>query len=377
MIISINVEAAFSNPTGMGRHARELLRSLMATDRSNEYTLFHSNLYRWPPDPFLTKLPDNFRVVRLPFSRKTMLLTWLCNRNLGSTTRSVGRQGIYHDFGWVLYGVNARRTIGSLHDLAVMQFPESFQWHSKLLFRRAVDKLRAADRIITVSHFAKEQISGYLGISADRVCVLYNAVSEAFRPTSNQKSEPTALKYRLPRNYLAFCGNINRRKNLPLLIRAFGLYVERNPGNDLELVICGHPGVGHVDVLNQIHTLDLSGRVKLLGHVSDEELSHILGRARAFVFPSLNEGFGIPVLEAMACGTPVICANKTALPEVAGDAAIYVTGTDAEELSSAIDKVLSDSDLRDELRKRGLQRAALFSWQNAATQLLSAYQSLS
>ncbi|MDQ4078327.1 MAG: glycosyltransferase family 4 protein, partial [Chloroflexota bacterium] len=183
--------------------------------------------------------------------------------------------------------------------------------------------------------------------------------------------EQIRQKYNLPAIYALFVGTIEPRKNLVSLLKAFRITRERHP--NLKLVLAGKKGWLYEEVFQTLHKLGLESEVIRLGFVPDEDLPALYSAARYFVYPSLYEGFGLPVLEALACGTPVICSDRSSLPEVAGDAAILVAPDEIGALVQAMERVLIDSTLRQAMRERGIEQARRFSWERAAKETLALY----
>ncbi len=373
MRIAINVEIAFSHPTGMGRHARELLRHLMQVDRTNDYTLFFSCNYTWPPVPDLNGLPERVRVVRLPYSRRQISLAWLCWGGPRTLERLLGRHDVYHDLSNRLLPVTAERRIAALHDVSILRTPQAYAWHSQLMFRRALRELRRADAVITPSQHSRQQIVRRIGVSPERVHVVYNGVSSLFTPMQDAEGWSRTVAG-VERPYLFFAGVLNRRKNIDGLVEVFARYLAETDDDELKLVLCGSPGIGDEDVRREVARRDLARRVLFLGYVDDTRLVALYRGAVALVFPSLDEGFGLPVIEAMAAGCPVICSDAASLPEVGADAALYVDPKDVVGWVSAIRRVRRDEDLRADLVRRGLLRAAEFSWRATALETLAVYE---
>jgi glycosyltransferase involved in cell wall biosynthesis len=377
MQIAINIEIAFSNPSGMGRYARELIRHIFQLDATHSYTLFHSNQYAWPPndDPWI--LPANFRVQALPYSRKQLLLSWFLYGGPRTLSKVLGTHRVYHDLADILLPVPSNRTIASLHDVFALTLPRSFAWHSRLLFRKSQRQLRDADAIITVSNFSKEKIVELLDVCPDKVVVIYGGVSPEFRPIEDLgRIRKTRAKYSVQGDYFLFVGVFSRRKNLGSLLRAYRTFSSRRRHGRALLVCCGNSGVGSREFYRDIFELGLSNDVTILQAVSDAELADLISGSCALILPSLGEGFGLPVAEAMACGAPVICGNRCAMPEVAGGAALCIDPTDVEQVADAMERVRSDAELVRSLRKRGIERAKQFSWVRTAQETLALYQGL-
>jgi len=377
MQIAINIEVAFSNPTGMGRYARELLRQILKLDATHSYTLFHSNQYAWPPNGDAWVLPDNFRVQALPYSRKQLLLSWFLYGGPRTLSKVIGTHRVYHDLADILLPVPSNRKIASLHDVFTLMFPRSFAWHSRLLFRKSRGQLRQADAIVTVSNFSKQKIVELLDVCPDKVVVIYGGVSPEFRPIGDpERMRKTRAKYGIQGDYFLFVGVFSRRKNLGSLLRAYRIFCSRRRNRRALLVCCGNSGVGSKDFYRDVSELGLSSDVKILRAASDAELADLMSGSCALILPSLGEGFGLPVAEAMASGAPVICGNRCAMPEVAGGAALCIDPMDIEQIADAMERVTGDAALAQSLRERGIERAKLFSWARTAQEMLALYQEL-
>ena len=376
MQIAINIEVAFSNPSGMGRYSRELLRHIIQLDATHSYTLFHSNQYAWPPNGGTWVLPANFRVQALPYSRKQLLLSWFLYGGPRTLSKVLGTHRVYHDLADILLPVPSNKTIASLHDVFTLMFPHSFAWHSRLLFRKSRGQLREADAIVTVSNYSKQKIVELLDVCPDKVMVIYGGVSPEFRPIEDSgRIRNTRAKYGVQGDYFLFVGVFSRRKNLGSLLRAYRIFSSRRHGRAL-LVCCGNSGVGSKDFYRDISELGLSNDVKILQGASDAELADLISGSCALILPSLGEGFGLPVAEAMACGAPVICGNRCAMPEVAGGAALCIDPTDVEQIADTMERVTGDAALVRSLRERGIERAKQFSWARTAQEMLGLYKRL-
>jgi glycosyltransferase involved in cell wall biosynthesis len=231
--------------------------------------------------------------------------------------------------------------------------------------------LRAADVIIAVSECTRRDAVRLYGIDQAKIRVVYEGVNPRFRPLDDREQlEALRHRYALPARFLLYVGTIEPRKNLPALFEAFkqiGL-----PG--VKLVIVGKKGWLYDETFARLQALGLEREVVFTGFVPDDDLPGLYTLAEAFVFPSLYEGFGLPVLEAMACGTPVITGNVSSLPEVMGDAGILVAPGDVGGLVTALKRVLTDSHLRAQMSAKGLAQARKFTWEKAAQETLAVYR---
>jgi glycosyltransferase involved in cell wall biosynthesis len=241
----------------------------------------------------------------------------------------------------------------TVFDLIHLQFPEESGAAKRLYYRLHVKPaVRRAVTVLTGSEFSRARIVEWSGVDADRVVVIRAAAGDGFVPDG----EPHDPGY----PYLLYVGNHKPHKNLARLIRALA---QLRDGSSLRLLLAGP---AEPDLLRRARTIGVADRLVFLGHVPDERLPALYRGAVAFVFPSLHEGFGLPPLEAMACGTPVVSSLATSLPEVVGDAAVAVDPYDVDSIAAGIDRIVGDEQLRRELRARGIARAARFSWDETA-----------
>ncbi len=255
------------------------------------------------------------------------------------------------------------RQVVTIHDLSMLDHPEWYSSQLRLWYRFLLPRLaRRAEAILTVSEYSKRSIVRKLGVPDSKVTAIPNGVNlRQFHPC-----DPTAIraKYELPERYILFVGSLEPRKNLDRLLLAWSRLTEFQ---DIQLVIAGPPA-GAAMARSSIRP---RRRTRFLGFVPDDDLPALYAGALLFIMPSLYEGFGLAVLEAMACGTPVITSQVGALPEVAGDAIMPIDPTSVEGMTEAIRKLVLEDDRRAVLRRKGLERACLFSWERSAQQVRS------
>ncbi len=256
-----------------------------------------------------------------------------------------------------------RKQVVTIHDTAFIDHAACYTrafaaWYQWLVPRLA----RRVRRIITVSEFSKSRIVDYCRVSPDKVTVILSGVGPQFQPQTTLQIEKARTELKLPARYALCVCSLEPRKNLRRLLEAWGAMPDRPA--DLHLVLAGAKG----NVFEDVGLESAPANVQLVGYVGDELLPALYAGAEFFAFPSLYEGFGLPVLEAMACGTPVLCSNTTSLPEVAGDAALLVDPLETGSIAAGLQQLAADAALRQQLRERGLVRARSFNWDQTARQ---------
>ncbi len=266
----------------------------------------------------------------------------------------------------------------TLHDLTLGLFPDGASWAKRKLYDYVIRHATSEAKLIfTVSEFSKQMIHKKFDIAPARIQVTYNGIDlERFRPISNGRSlQDVARKYKIKKQYILYVGQWASHKNLPRLLEAFQkLENDREYRDQYELVIVGHPREYYDKMVEVIDKLGIRSSVVLPGFVDDDDLPALYNGARLFAFPSLMEGFGIPPLEAMACGTPVVASRESSLPEVLDDAAYYFNPLRVDEIFEALKITLTDDKLRRELSEKGIKQARKFVWSKTADETLRGYE---
>jgi glycosyltransferase involved in cell wall biosynthesis len=375
MRVCIDLSPAVHRRAGIGRYARDLAGALLAEPGADSLVGFYNDpTGRLAPEPPLDMLPRlTVRRATKPW-RLTVALADLLHRPQDHLVPGVD---VFHATDHLLpyFGRLGPRTVATLHDLAFLVDPAVHKRSNRLFLAAMVPRfLRRADAVICVSSYTARDATRLLGLDPARLTVVPSGVDARFRPPGPAAVAETRARLGLPERYLLYVGTVEPRKNLPTLLRAYAAL--RRHGESPRLVIAGRLGWLTGGFFEALRALDLESEVTQLGYVADADLPALYAGAEAFAFPSSYEGFGFPVLEAMACGTPVVCSNASSLPEVAGDAALYHDPTDADALADALARVLTRTDLRDELRARGLARAAEFTWARAAKETRAVYDRL-
>jgi glycosyltransferase involved in cell wall biosynthesis len=261
----------------------------------------------------------------------------------------------------------------TVHDLAFLLWPELLTEDSRAYFNGHIQRaVRSADAIVAVSQATKRDLVELLGVPTEMITVIYEAAGFDLQPLDKPEVEEWLRQHQLPSEYVLFVGTFEPRKNLPRLIEAFADVKRR--GYAGKLVLAGSPGWHAAATLEAVrqHAIDV-----ITTPISPASLPYLYGGARLLAFPSIYEGFGLPVLEAMACGTPVLTSNVSSLPEIAGDAALLVDSSETGAIAEGLWQIIQDEDLARELSRKGLTRQAEFSWERAAAQTLDVYHRLS
>jgi glycosyltransferase involved in cell wall biosynthesis len=267
--------------------------------------------------------------------------------------------------------------VATIHDLAFEHLPETFTRRGSLQLKLTVRRTaRKAARIATVSEYSRQDILRTYELPPEKVVVTYNGVEPHFSPRPNSADESSQIRRRfgVERDYILAVGSLQPRKNLIRLIRAYVRLRSQNPGFEYQLVIVGRKLWLAEEIFDEVKKQKWANDVVLTGYVADEDLPALYRSATAFVYPSIFEGFGLPPLEAMACGTPVVTSNTSSLPEVVDDAALLINPYDEQDLSNALTRIAGDELLQARLRKQGIEQAKKFTWREAAEKTLQIYR---
>jgi glycosyltransferase involved in cell wall biosynthesis len=349
--VTVALDATYSigdELSGVGVYSRELMDGLA---REHPETRF---LYCYRPHRFLRSWREH-----LPRNSRRALLT----EGLGLLRPSWRRAALFHGLNQRLPAVLGQRTVVTFHDLFVLSGEYStaeFRARFAAQAREAADR---ADLILTVSDFTKSQVTGLLGVEPGRVRVVHHGIRPLALPASRDGAQRELV--------ILHVGAIQKRKNIARLVEAF-----EGVDPSWRLVLAGSNGFGAEEILARIASSAARDRILVTGYIPTAELARLYAHASVFAFPSLDEGFGMPVLEAMAAGLPVVTSNRSALPEVAGDAAMLIDPEDASALTEALGKLTCDQELRSRLIAAGAARAARFSWERTVKETWDAYQNL-
>ncbi len=376
MRIGIDMSRTAETKTGLASYAESLVAGLARVDQTNKYVVYPYTWHCFVRDHHRAFCPkaSNFVRSRRWLPRKLVAHWW--------ETGKVNKDWLVGDpvdvFFSPFHAVPPRRMgklVCTFHDVAFLTHPEFATEENRRFCAEQLELARCnADAFITVSEHSKKELVQFGGVPADRITVVLEAADPRYR-----QDEALALPARLRElvggdgRFLLYVGSVEPRKNLITLVHAYARLRAREP-NAPPLVIAGGSGWKNSNMHEAIAQLGLTDRIRLAGFVSDAELVALYNRALAFVFPTIHEGFGLPVVEAMSCGAPVITTRVASIPEVGGDAVLYCdTPTDADELAAALRRVIADEALRARLSRAGQARAATFSWDRAARETLAVF----
>lgn len=379
MKIGIEAQRIFRKKKhGMDVVALELIRNLQLIDTENEYVLFIK------PDEDSTAIHEtaNFKIVELesgfyPFweqialpaaARKAGCQILHCTSNTAPVSTSIPLVVTLHD---IIYMESSYLKI-------LMGSGTNYQKFGNAYRRMFVPSVvKNSRKIITVSHFEKKRIGQFFEMKSDtRLETVYNGVSEHFKPvTDKHELHRVKVKYNLSGRFFFFLGNTDPKKNTKGTLKAFSDFLKQT-GSDMHLVMLDYDQYELEKLLDEIGAPELITRIILTGYVVNTDLPAIYCQCEAFLYPSLRESFGIPMLEAMACGAPVITSNTSSMPEVAGDAAILIDPFKPEDITAAMIRIIADKELKLNLIRKGFTRAAKFSWKAMAQHVLEIYHEI-
>ena len=355
---------AVAAKTGTEHYTFELLAALAQRDRVDRFTLYCNQ-----PPAALPPLGTNVRLRRMPFKR-----LWTHARL--SLELAVAPPDVLFVPAHVLpLGtplVRGMHTVVTIHDLGYLHFPETHTAAQRLYLRLSTAwSARIANAVIAISSATSADLVRYTKIDAQKIHVIHHGVAARFRPSAPAAITATTAQYGIDRPYFLFVGTVQPRKNLQRAVEAFAALIAGSQTAPPLFVIAGKKGWLTEVIEREKQATGLTEHIRFLGYVPDNDLPPLLSGALAFVFPSLYEGFGMPVLEAMACGAPVITSTTSSLPEVAGDAALLVDPRDTQAICQALQQIQRDPALRSDLALRGQRRAARFTWDACAVATLA------
>lgn len=369
--IAVNTRFLISGKLeGIGHFTVETLKRIV---RGNPGVQFYFLFDRPFSEEFM--FDRNVVPVVLPPPARHPVLWWIWfEQSVTTWLRSHGPDLFLSPDGFGCLGSGMPPQVPVIHDLAFEHYPEHVPWAVRSYYRHFVRKYaRRAARVVTVSDYTKSDIVARYQVDPSRIDVVYNGSSTQYKPADREVARAVKCRYTEGYDFFLYVGSIHPRKNLPRLLRAFDLY-RRFGHTDIKLVIVGAKAWGNSDLERTLASMKYRSEVVFTGYLADEELQHLLPAARALVYVSLFEGFGIPIVEAWSAGVPVITSNVSSMAEIGRDAALLVDPLDVPAIARAMATVISDSQLSAELVRRGTARGDTFGWQATADKLWASVQ---
>lgn len=375
-----------NNKSGVGFHEHGLVTEVICAHPNDRFLL---ECFTWKNRKSKLKIADTYLKQNVTLNE--------CSRFPGTLYRMLfpflpipyrlffrKKAEITHFFNFCIPPGVSGKTVVTVHDMAFRVYPETIRKRTMILLQLNLKRsLKRADKIIAVSEFTKKEIEKYYQIEEEKITVVPNGVDDkVFHPYYPETEiSDVKRKYHINQNYLLYLGNLEPRKNIVRLVEAYALFINDKTVTQISetlpiLVIAGGKGWIYDAIFEKVEKLGLQDKILFTGYVEEREVPLLMSGAFAFVFPSLYEGFGMPPLEAMACGTPVITSDLSALKEVAGDACILVNPKDTEALKDGMKRLYLDKKLYKTCIEKGLDRAKLFSWKTAADKLYFVYKEL-
>jgi glycosyltransferase involved in cell wall biosynthesis len=369
--VCIDLSSAAHQRAGMGRYQASLAEALLALGAPLS-AFVHDTEESHLSTP-LSEMPTLTAGVSLRRWRLRAAVSYFGGPSLDRVFPSVR---LFHATDHLLPMLTEARSVFTLHDTAYLHYPEYYLPRNRIFLRIMVPRfLRRAERVIVVSEHTRGDAIRFYDLDPERIDVIPEGVDTRFTQDVDPRTMPAVRKkYGLPERFILHVGTIQPRKNLTTLVEAFGAVRRRHP--DVGLVIAGAKGWLFEEFFDHLRRSGLEAYVTLTGQVPDQDLPGLYRAAEIFAYPSVYEGFGLPPLEAMACGVPVACSNAASLPEVVGDAGLLLPPRDVGAWVSALDRLLGDPQLRADLSAKGLARARRFSWDTAAERTLEVYRSV-
>jgi len=377
MKIAFDIEAALISPTGVGKYARRVVQFLVSHSDENEYWFYCSATAAKSNPAYIESLARDNSVYKLKSSRRAMRIAAMFGlrpitvRSPFPSTPDIN----FSPSGYVI-PFKAKKTYGMIHDINTIDIPEASTVVERFVTRREFSQVVSrSDKVVTCSEFSRGRIVSHWNLDADKVQAIYEGADNGEDGEDSTQKAVSAEIHGLANEgpYFLWSGAMMKRKNLPLLLTAFKSLITEN--DHVKLILAGVNGNDSKEVFRLIAAEGMSDRVKHVGYVSEADLQFLIDNCVAYVYPSIYEGFGLPVIEAMARGIPVITSNTSATAEIAGDSAVLIDPHDATDVSRAMIHLLEDVDERKRLGQAGIVRAKKYTWDSTVEQLLELFTS--
>jgi glycosyltransferase involved in cell wall biosynthesis len=365
MRIAVNARHLMENRLeGVGIVTDEVMKRMVASHPGDQFDYYFDRQFQ---SRFIhsTNVKGHalFPVTRLP-----VLIRYWLNHSVRKDVVKQKANIFFSPDGFIPLGMSIPK-VSMVHDVAYLRYPEMLQPRIRNFYKKWMPRYLAyADHIITVSHFSKQELVTGYRLPAEKISVVYNGVTQAYVPLTDEHKTVVRKRYTLGRPYFLYLGAIHPRKNIATLVKAFDAF-KADDKTDHQLVLAGRASWQTGDVMKAIDQSPYKSEIVTPGYVPTAEATQLVAAAEAMIYPSLYEGFGLPLVEAMACDVPVICSNVSSLPEIAGNAGLFFDPLDIDQLAFHMRSFVVDQKLRNELIRLGQQRKSEFSWDRAAKEV--------
>jgi glycosyltransferase involved in cell wall biosynthesis len=364
MRIGVDARIAHYSRGGIRSYVVHLLNALTAVDEEREYHILRSR-----KEPETSSSGPNFHRVACWTPCHHRFERWMLGIEISRLDLD-----LLHSPDFIPPAFGYDRSVITIHDLNFLYYPRFLTADSRRYYNEQIEwAVQRTDHILADSHATKTDLTSVLGVSSERITVIHLAADPSFRPVPEAEARRIASQYELEPGFLLFVGTLEPRKNVPGLLHAYRILLDQQVTAE-PLVLVGGKGWLYEEIFERVEALQLSDQVRFLHGVPDADLPGLYSAASVLTTPSFYEGFGLPALEAMSCGTPVVVADRASLPEVVGDAGVLVDPEDPETIAEGVKRVLTDEGLRGGLEARGLERASHFSWDRVARETLEVYR---
>jgi glycosyltransferase involved in cell wall biosynthesis len=373
MRILINTIPLLTPLSGVGHYVINLINSMMALKREHEYFFFYGNRVSSELRNYQSEV---YRLARVAFYSGILPQSAIYKLRRFSVRYLLSKDtyDIYHETNYFPPGSITLPTISTIYDLSVNLYPQYHPIERVRMFEKYfLTNLPYCRQIIAISNSTKNDLVRLTGYPEERITVSYPGYHSRFKVVGRASVSDYIKDRRLPRKYILYLGTLEPRKNIQLLLSAYSL-LEKTLRERYHLVLAGGKGWNYEEIFRSVDKLGIRSSIVFLGYVRDDEAPLLYNGASLFIYPSFYEGFGLPPLEAMACGCPVISANTSSLPEVVGDQGVMVDPHDEYDLRDKMEMLLTDNKARTRLKEYGLMRAHMFSWETCARQTLEVYR---
>lgn len=375
MEIGIDISLAVGQRAGVGQYSFNLVKELAKLDLENQYTLFpfFTHVYDLDFKKFDFPRGENFRMKFENLSEEWIDTLW--NKLWIPKYKFLDGLDVFHSTTFCFPNDFKGKVVSTIYDVSFRTHPE-FHTTANIVHcdRGTKQAVEMADVIIVISEHTKKDLIKYYNCPAEKIVITYLGYGDRFKFIDDeQKKKEVSDKYGIKKPFVFNVGSIEPRKNIVGLIKAYA-GLESRHRNNFDLVISGGKGWKNSDIYKEVEKLKIGDNVKFIGYVDDDDLPYLYNSAEVFVYPSFYEGFGLPVLEAMACGCPVITSNTSSLPEVGGDAALYIDPNKIETISKALESILDSEEKKKQMIKEGFEQAKKFSWKKCAEETLVLYK---